>query len=260
MIPEIVLGSVHIPTFFLVISLTLSLLMVFLSSRVERFGKSRAHAFNLALLLMAAGFIGGRLLHVFYEELSYYKADPIQVFYFWNGGFVFYGGMLACWLVGWLYCRIQKIDFLEWADFFAPLFSLSHALGRIGCLLSGCCFGAMCVLPWSIQGRHPTALYLILGELIIFIYLLHRERTALLQNRGPLQRGHQFMRWVFLHCLLRFEVEYFRDDFRGQFFTLPVMGTLSISQVICLLFMITAAAFFIVSFGSSKKLYTRPPS
>ncbi|MBC7741645.1 MAG: prolipoprotein diacylglyceryl transferase [Bdellovibrionaceae bacterium] len=260
MIPEIVLGAIRIPTFFLVISLSLSILLVFLSKRVDQFGKSRTHAFNLALILMAAGFIGGRLMHVFYEDWAYYRADLVQILFFWNGGFVFYGGMLACLAAAWLYVKFQKLNFFEWADFFTPLLSLSHALGRVGCLLAGCCYGSMCLLPWALDNRHPTALYLIGGELIIFAYVRWCERAVIKGSAKIPPRGQLFIKWVFLHSLLRFEVEYFRDDFRGHFFTLPAFGSISISQMICLIFMMLAIVYFIVSSEWLKKLYIRPPS
>jgi phosphatidylglycerol---prolipoprotein diacylglyceryl transferase len=253
MIPEIVVAGIHIPTFFLVISLSLSLLLVLLSIRVDRFNRNRKIAFDLALLMMAAGFLGGRLMHVFYEEWDYYFKDPVQILYFWNGGFVFFGGMIGCWLVAAIYSRIKKVEFTDWADFFTPILSMSHALGRLGCFLSGCCFGRYCEVPWSVAGRHPTALYLIFGELTIFSFLIWFEK------KRP-ARGNLFMSWVLLHSVLRFFVEFYRDDFRGNFVNFPLFGHLSISQLICLFFILISAGYIIASSESLKKLYTRPPS
>ncbi len=250
MIPEIALGSIRIPSYFLVISLSLSFLVVYLSMRVDQFSKDRKIAFDIALLMMVAGFFGGRLMHIFYEEPDYYANSPIEALYFWNGGFVFLGGMISCLIFGWLFCLAKKINFKEWADFFTPIFSLSHALGRIGCVLAGCCFGIRCSLPWAMDGRHPTALYLVLGELIIFGYLIFAEK------RNP-PRGSLFVRWILLHSILRFIVEYYRGDDRGEFLALPLLGNISISQMICLVFIVTSLGYFIVTSESLKKLYNR---
>lgn len=250
MMPEIVLGSIRIPTFFLVISLSLSLLLVFLSKRVDQFSKNRKFAFDLAIILMAAGFIGGRLMHVFYEEWDYYAKDPWQILSVWNGGFVFFGGLIFSWVAAVIFCRLKKESFFEWADFFAPLLSLSHALGRVGCLFAGCCYGSTCALPWAIEGRHPTVAYLIVGELLIFTYLLFAERRSY-------SHGNQFMTWVLLHSLLRFYVEYFRDDFRGGFYSLPLAGEVSVSQIICLGLIFISLIYFIWSSGRLSKLYNR---
>ncbi|MBY0553691.1 prolipoprotein diacylglyceryl transferase [bacterium] len=242
MIPYISIGSLQIPTFFLVISLSLSALLVFLSYRVEQFSKNRAQAFDIALMLMLSGFVGGRLMHVFYEELNYYLINPWQILAFWNGGFVFLGGLISCLITGTIYARIKKISFGEWADFFTPLFSLAHALGRIGCFLSGCCFGSICFLPWAYSGRHPTALYLAVGEFVIFLVLLLFEGKKAMPTKGSL-----FVKWLLLHSLLRFNVEYFRDDFRGLF----IFG-LSISQIISLIIVVFCVSFFVKDAKRSK--------
>lgn len=245
MIPFIQLGPVQIPTYFLVISLSMSFLLLLLSTRVEKFSKDRKLAFDIALLLMLSGLVGGRLMHVFYEEWDYYKLHPEQVFYFWNGGFVFLGGLIMCLISGYLFSRIRKISFSEWADFFTPLFSLAHALGRIGCFLSGCCYGSQCVLPWAYAGRHPTALYLAIGEFLIFGLLLFIEKKGISKFTGGL-----FIKWLLLHSLLRFNVEYFRDDFRGVFLHIPLFGSLSISQLISLVIVISC--LLVISLKSKR--------
>lgn len=252
MIPILDFGFFQIPTYFLVISVSLSGLLIYLSDRVDHFHVDRKQAFNLALLLMVFGFLGGRLFHVFYEEFSYYKKDPLQILYFWNGGFVFLGGLLAAWPAAWIYCKNKQLPFLEWADFFAPLLSLAHAFGRLGCILSGCCFGQFCELPWAVAGRHPTAIYLLLGELFIFFILITLEKIQIqtkISNPGQL-----FFKWIFLHSLLRYIVEFYRDDFRGVFIHMGILGSISISQTISFALMILSAGFFI------KKWLRRPHS
>lgn len=241
MIPYITFGSLQLPTFFLVISFSLSGLLLLLSYRVEQFSKNRKLAFDISLLLMLSGFIGGRLMHVFYEEWDYYLINPWQILAFWNGGFVFLGGLIACLITGTIYAKVKQISFGEWADFFTPLFSLAHALGRIGCFLSGCCFGSICFLPWAYSGRHPTALYLAVGEFVIFLILLLLEAQKTYKVRGSL-----FVKWLLLHSLLRFNVEYFRDDFRGLF----IYG-LSISQIISLLIICFCIGFYIKTYKSN---------
>ncbi len=246
MIPILRLGTIQIQTYFLVISFSLSFLLIYLSSRVEKFSKDRKMAFDVAILLMVSGFVGGRLFHVFYEEWDYYRLHPQQILYFWNGGFVYLGGLISCLISGFVYAKIRKINFAEWADFFTPLFSLSHALGRIGCFLSGCCFGSQCALPWSYAGRHPTALYLVGGELLVFGLLLFIEKKQLVKFSGGL-----FAKWLILHSLLRFIVEYFRDDFRGVFVELPLFGSLSISQLISLFIIVGAGTLLFAKYPKS---------
>ncbi|MGZ3692355.1 MAG: prolipoprotein diacylglyceryl transferase, partial [Pseudobdellovibrio sp.] len=143
---------------------------------------------------------------------------------------------------------------LEWADFFAPLLSLSHALGRIGCLLSGCCFGIECDLPWALDGRHPTVLYLFFGEIAILFVLLYFE-----QRRHLYKPGDLFAKWILLHSVVRLNVEYFRDDFRGVFFHIPGFGILSISQLISLFLIICVGSYYYWRYEKTRRSTPPPP-
>lgn len=245
MMPFIEFNGISVPTFFLVISISLSFLVVYLSYRVDYLNLDRKLIFDFAILLMISGFIGGRLMHVLYEEWPYYLKRPWQIIYFWQGGFVFYGGLLFSILITWFYSRIRKVNFLSMADFFAPTLSLAHALGRMGCYFAGCCYGAKCQLPelnqffsnWKIlgtlDGRHPTVLYLIIGEILIFNYLIFLEKKFL-EKKLIYFAGALFVKWILVHSLMRLFVEYFRDDFRGAFYTFPLFGRISVSQIISL--------------------------
>ena len=255
MYPVIDFGTVHIPTFFLVISFSLTCLLIALSNRVDLFHKDRKTAFDIAIVLMVSGFIGGRLMHVVVEEWEYYFMQPSRILEFWNGGFVYFGGMFAGALAVALYAKIKKINFFEWADFFTPLLSLSHAFGRIGCLLSGCCYGLSCELPWALDDRHPTVLYLFFGEIIILFVLLGYE-----QAKEKLPKGHLFMKWILLHSVLRLNVEYFRNDDRGGFWNVPPFGYISISQIISLVLIAVTTGYFLYAGKKQKiKLNTPPP-
>ena len=254
MMPIVDFGNIHIPSFFLVISLSLSALLVVLSNRVDIFRRDRKVAFDLAIIIMLSGFVGGRLLHVFFEEWNYYSQDYSRIFEFWRGGFVYYGGMFTAFAATFAYAKYRKIDYLEWADFFTPLLSLGVAFGRIGCLLSGCCFGQYCDLPWALEGRHPTVLYLFFGEIAILFVILNLE-----QRKGYYLKGHLFAKWVLLHSLLRLNVEYFRDDFRGMFFHVPLFGLISISQVISLILIAAVFVFYYVTRNAKGLGLTPPP-
>lgn len=254
MMPFIRIGHFLIPSFFAVISFGLSALLFFVSVRVEQLKKNRKIAFNIVLILMIAGFLGGRIFHIIYEEPAYYLESPWQVFAFWNGGFVFFGGLILSWLSVWSYCKWQKLTFLDWADFFAPVLSLGHAIGRLGCTMAGCCFGSYCSLPWAVDGRHPAPLYLMLAELCIFTLLMLLELLDRKKKFIP-RPGFLFFLWLLLHCTVRFFVEYIRDDFRGSFWPVPGFGDLSVSQLISLILMLIS---IVQIFRITKNSVTEP--
>jgi phosphatidylglycerol:prolipoprotein diacylglycerol transferase len=221
MFPEIKLSdSIVIPTYLLYLSVLYSFLIFYIGRRVERLDKPSHHAFNLALIAMVTGFIGARLLHVIFEMPRYYQEDWTRVFRFWDGGFVFFGGFLVSLIAAYLYTRRQKISFLEWMDFYAPVGALGYGLGRISCFLAGCCYGRSCDLPWAVQfswdstqtWRHPTQLYAVAWELVLFAILIGFEkRKVFLSSRGLI-----FFFWLTFHGVGRLMMESFRDDFRGE--------------------------------------------
>ena len=133
MFPQINLFGLQMPSFFLVISLSLTFLMFWLSLRLDsEAGQkfNRKIAFNLALLVMVFGFWGARLFHVFYEEWAFYEQYPIHIFKFWNGGFVYFGGFFVALAVAVIYLQKSGENFVAWADFATPLLSAGYAQGN----------------------------------------------------------------------------------------------------------------------------------
>ena len=183
---------------------------------------NRVAAIDLTLVVLISGFVGGRLLHVFYEEPEYYLKHPLRVLAVWNGGFVFFGGMLAAIGGAYAFCFWRREPFLFWADRAALPSALTYALGRIGCFFNGCCYGRRCEWPWAmvLEGipRHPTQLYASLWEFFTIGILL------LLEPRFKVS-GVIFGLWLVMHGVGRIFMEFFRDDPRGLFIMGQSLGT-----------------------------------
>lgn len=213
------------PTYFAILSLTMTLLLFWLNHRmsspylkIERAPKfKRKVAFDLAIVIMVSGFLGGRFLHVVYEEWLYYLTYPLEVFKFWKGGFVYYGGWITSFIASIVFLKRRKLAFLPWADFFTPLLSLGYALGRVACYIEGCCYGTT---------RVPLQLIMVVSELILLGLVLLTEKKSWFQKSGEL-----FSVWLIAHAVTRFILEFYRSDNRGSYF----FGTFSISQMISVL-------------------------
>ena len=127
---------------------------------------------EVAILIIVAAIIGSRLFFVICRW-SYFKHNPDEIFAVRKGGIAFLGGFLLAVLGVFVLAKIRRISSLKLLDILAPGASLGYAIARIGCFLSGCCFGLPTRLPWGMRFPpgspaysrfpdeyiHPTQLY-----------------------------------------------------------------------------------------------------
>ncbi len=182
--------------------------------------------------VIVAGLVGARLCYLlFFPDL--FLKDPIGSLLN-QGGLVWYGGMIAVTLAAWIFCKQKHLSLWRFGDVLAPPAALGLAIGRIGCLLAGCCYGAPCHLPWAIQYPsvhesyphwvHPSPLYETVAMLLV---------TGLLLWVDKHKRFEGATTWFFFvfYGLVRFMLEYYRGD--RLVWIEPL--NLSASQVISLL-------------------------
>jgi phosphatidylglycerol:prolipoprotein diacylglycerol transferase len=238
MYPIIDFGNFQLPTFFLVLSLLMGLVFYLTTQRSRKLRIDEKAALDLSLVLTLAAIVGARLAHVAFENPDYYWDRPIKILFFWEGGFVFYGGFFLSFASGFLFLFLKKkLEYLNlYMQLFTPILSVSYALGRLGCFLEGCCYGKFCFLPWAVSGRHPTQIYSSLWEIAVLILLLNYEakkETVIQKNPERL-----FYIWLFFHSIGRGLIEYLRDDFRGDW---PLV---SISTWVSILLFLVAISYF----------------
>lgn len=223
MYPFIYWGSVAIPVYTLAVSLIFSGGVFYLLNRAQKFHRNRNTAIDLGLAVMIFGLLGARFMHIAYEEPLYYYGKPIEIFKVWQGGFVFYGGLLAAWLAGVFYLKSKNEPLMVWHDIFAPLVCLGYSLGRLACLASGCCYGKPTDMPWGMVfpkgveapagvSLHPTQLYASIWEFCLFLLLVFLEPRLKKYQWAP---GSLFGIWLTLHAVGRLFMEYYRMDSRG---------------------------------------------
>jgi prolipoprotein diacylglyceryl transferase len=84
------------------------------------------------------------------------KVPWVEALKLWNGGLVFYGGLIGATVAGLLYVRFRRYPLLLVADVIAPVIGLSLAFGRLGCTLNGCCWGREVDPSFPLAVRFPV--------------------------------------------------------------------------------------------------------
>jgi phosphatidylglycerol:prolipoprotein diacylglycerol transferase len=206
---------------------------LFLARRqAAREGIDQDKIIDITFYILLAALIGSRLLFVL-MNFREYADNPLTILKIWEGGLVFYGGLLPAAAIGIWYIRRLGLPLWQVTDIFAPSLAIGHAFGRIGCFLAGCCYGEACALPWAVtftdprslapQGipLHPTQLYSSLGLLVLFAFLIFLRKKKTFE-------GELFWSYIFCYSVGRFFLEFLRGDERGS----VLGGILSTTQAI----------------------------
>lgn len=231
-----VIGPIPIRMYGLMIGIGFLLGIFLASRRAAKVGINPERILDMGVYLLIAAIIGSRLLYVLIN-LSEFREDPLEVFAFWRGGLVFFGGLLAAVPTGIWYVKRHGLPIWKTADIMAPYIALGHAIGRLGCFFAGCCYGAPCsngicivftdthsLAPLGVP-LYPTQLMEAGGEFLNFIILS-------IAWRYHRRDGQVFWLYPLLYSILRFVIEFYRGDAaRGMFFD----GLVSISQIISVL-------------------------
>lgn len=224
----------------------------------EDSGISNRQITDMGFIMILWAVIGSRLMYILFN-LPHYAKNPIEIFKIWEGGLVFSGGLLAAFPALIWYLKKHDLPLLETADIWAPALALGQGIGRIGCLMAGCCYGKPTDLPWGISfshphslapmhiSLHPTQLYAsLIGFLIFGVLIILYQRKAF--------AGQVFLWFLILHSTGRLLVERYRGDFRGM-----IPGTdLSSTQLVALCILL--ASVIALFLGGPKKGRNRPKS
>ena len=255
MYPEIFrIGSFPINTYGVLLAVSF-LCAIMVSVRLgARDGLPREKIYDLSLWMLLAGLVGSKILMLFTEPE--YRADPLQLLSldFLRSGGVWYGGLLGAVLVSYWLMRRYQLPWWKTADAFAPGIAIGNFFGRQGCFAAGCCWGKPTSLPWGVKFTeagheitgvptdtylHPTQLYESFAMLLVFLFLLwlHKRKRF---------SGQVILAYALLYSIIRFAIEFVRDDPRGDVLGLTTLTGLSTSQMISLVIGIAALIVLIV--------------
>ena len=206
--------QIHSYGFFLALSFALGIWVA--GGRAERRGIPAERVTDVALIIIVVEVIGARGLYVL-THLDQFTGRWLDVFRTWEGGLTLYGGAVPATIVGMWFLRRWGIDAWHAADAIAPSMALGLGFTRIGCFLSGCCFGAPTDLPWGCvfppdshagyefpgTPLHPAQLYASGVGFLLFAFLLWLDRR-------PHPKGSLFLTFLLLYAVARFFLDMIR--------------------------------------------------
>ncbi len=241
------LGKIKIYSYGFMLALSFFLGILLAARRAKKRGVSPETIYDMSVILILSAVIGSRGLYIL-THLDHFRGI-VDIFALWQGGATYYGGMVLALAGAVIYLRIKKISFLKVADVCSPSIGLGIFLTRIGCFLSGCCFGAptksptgvvfpaACPAGYIYPGAHihPTQLYSSFYGLVILILLL------LIDRKKPYD-GFTFGSLCILYGVARFIVDFFRYYEDSAF----VAGGLTNNQVISFLLILTGIVIIAV--------------
>ncbi len=193
---------------------------------------SRKQFDDLIFFAVLGVIIGGRLGYVLFYKPAHYASHPLEVFFIWQGGMAFHGGLLGVIVAMWIFARRQGVAFLRLMDFLAPLCPLGIAAGRLGNFINGELYGRVTDLPWGMvfrhageAPRHPSQLYQFALEGLALFVLLWWFSSK------PRPRGQVSALFLIGYGSLRFVAEFGREP--DAFLGLLLLG-LTMGQWLCI--------------------------
>ncbi len=180
--------------------------------------------FNFLFLIFVFGIVGARIFYVV-QNIGYYSKNPLEIVMLQHGGLSWFGGLILGTITGVLYLKKKNFPILKILDLVIPFVALGQALGRIGCLLNGCCYGRVSEFGIYFETHQailiPTQVYSSLLLIIIFIILR-------IMQKKKLPAGKILFTYLLLYSLKRFFIEFWRADNPVIFFGLTFFQLLSI--------------------------------
>lgn len=193
--------------------------------------------YDLFIYLTIGLLVGARLFEFVFYSPSILFSNPLEFFMVWHGGMSFHGALVGIIVAIYLFCKKRNVEFYDVADILVMPAALALFFGRIANFINGELIGTASNLPFCVKYdgvpdcRHPSQIYEAVKNLAIFFMLLY------LHARTKLKKGMMFWIFVLSYGVLRFIINFVRDDQRW-------LG-ISMGQYLSLVMVIVAVVFIV---------------
>lgn len=185
------IGSFAVHTYGVLMMIAFVVSVWYAQRRGEKKGIPKKEIADLSIWMLVAGVLGARLLYIA-QEFRTMKTSEILSFQF--AGLTSFGAIIAGLIVLFIFAKKRGRPAIEYMDAMGPPLIVGQAIGRVGCLLNGCCLGGVCPanLPWGVTVAgdshlfHPAQIYesLMLMAGLGIVVLIERRGLRLGQVFG----------------------------------------------------------------------------
>ncbi|MCE9559240.1 MAG: prolipoprotein diacylglyceryl transferase [Armatimonadetes bacterium] len=201
-------GSVPIRSFGLMLVIGFMVAIALATKRTRQFGGDPDRIWDLSFYLIIAGVLGARLLYLA-QEYKYYQTHTSELFSIQFAGLTSFGGLIGGGIALFIWCRKNQWPLVRALDIFGIPVLIAHAIGRVGCLLNGCCFGHQTsgfgVHVEGLPGLYVPAQIYDSGMVLVAVAAI-----LAMEKRGMLKSGQSFSLAMMGYSLSRFIYEYWR--------------------------------------------------
>ncbi len=253
--------GMRVPTFGTLLAIAFPTAIFIAAYLIQKSGVPFGRMVDFGFGVAIAGEIGARATY-FIVEFDRFAEGAISFKQFMVAGRVVLGGVAAAFICGlWLSSRIVrdfKVDRAAMADAGFTGTAMGMAIGRLGCFMNGCCYGAETDMAWGVTftdphahqfagtplgvSLHPTQLLQAGEGLLVFtvcLIALHRSKYL------GLAAG---LFWV-VGGISRFSIEYLRADDRGNW-----LFGFTTSQWIAIVGVLVGSAWIAYAYGKLKTI------
>ncbi|HVO30946.1 MAG TPA: prolipoprotein diacylglyceryl transferase family protein [bacterium] len=122
----------------------------------RRSGLSGDRMLDAAYAGVIAGLVGGRLMYIIVHAPDF-QSNPLSALRVWEGGMMYFGGLVLGTIVGCFVAVRLGLSLWRAGDSMAPAIGAGQAVGRVACLVAGCCYGKCWENPLAITFHDPLA-------------------------------------------------------------------------------------------------------
>lgn len=244
MLPYIDFLGIKIPSYGMCALLGIIIVLLSAIIRAKKKGINYADILAIAAVSVLGAYIGGTLLYI---VTAYSVTDIINYIsrfdfsFISSAGLVFYGGLIGGVVGAFLGSKIISIKLSDIEDDIVPFIPFGHAVGRVGCFLSGCCYGIEYKGIFAITYTNPVIglsgdvsyfpvqlLEAFLDIMIVIILLIY--------SRKKRKKFDLLSMYMFLYAILRFCTEFLRgDEIRGLYFSISTSQWISIVLIVAII-------------------------